>query len=668
MGKKQKESQKGDQKEREKKVRILDQIDNLRVIQNNHFMIGKLEEALDSGEKIIALAKEGDLASIVDEQNLFLDEIRGKIKERNKISLVKDAFELIKTDFEKLIAENNITNAHNIVTDFKQKFGKEINLMSIPSIKELLIKEIDLWGKFTTEQEKIKTELEKLNSQFKKFMDDDDLKNMTVIITNANVLLPKVFDEEITGVWKDNEKDFVDHKRKGAIIEKIDQFIKKSFDLKAQFLYTEAVLEIDNAAEFLKMEDIPKYKKKLSDTRQEIIAAETKYNKLYLKLAEYKGKFRENRELEFLSAAFKNCEGIIHIAELIGMEEIEKEYIQIIDELKKEIIVKEAKDQKELEELMKKAKEIESMILIDNDVLPIVEELSVKKLLGDLSDDIKILMEQIGSLLNEYRVNVNKDVINKVILNTSSGEVIEDKIPREAYKSEGENEEIIFKVRSGLTNRLEDTIENAIITDLIPYNFEISEVLFNGELVKDLPEKKLMKEGVLLKWEVTNLAPNERVQIEYYLRSRISRTIIFVVNGILKIIKTHINLIQLEQSGLYDVKIPITNSFKKILNGVIIEDIIPLFYLHFVIAPTELIPNKTTELEIGELFKWNVEALDLETLNYHYKLLESNRFEKIKTNISNENKEAQEFIKNGKITQALAKYKEIKSQLLNSIK
>ena len=50
--------QKEEKKEREKKVRILDQIDNLRVIQNNHFMVGKLEDALKEGEKIIALAKE----------------------------------------------------------------------------------------------------------------------------------------------------------------------------------------------------------------------------------------------------------------------------------------------------------------------------------------------------------------------------------------------------------------------------------------------------------------------------------------------------------------------------------------------------------------------------------------------------------------------------------
>ena len=664
MGKKQKEDQKG----REKKVRILDQIDNLRVIQNNHFMLGELEEAISNGEKIIELAKEGELPTIIDEQQLFLDEIRGKIKERNKISLVKDAFEIVKTEFEKVTAENNTTEAHNIVTDFKQKFGKEINLMSIPPIKELLIKEIDLWGKFTTEQKKIKTELEKLNSQFKKFLDDENLKDMTVIMTTANALLAKVFDEESIAIWKTNEKTFEDYKRKGAIMEKIDQFIKKSSDLKDKFLFEESVLEIDNAMEFLKNEDIPKYQKLLSDTRQEIIAAETKYNKLYLKLAEYKGKFRENQDLEFLNAALKNCEGIIHIAELIGMEEIEKEYIQILDDLKKEIIEKVAKDQKELEELMKRAKEIDNMIVIDNDVLPIVEEFSVKELLGDLSDDIQIVLEQIGSLLNEYRVNVNKDIINKVVLNTSSGEVIEDKIPREAYKSEGENEEIVFKVRSGLTNRLEDTIENAIITDLIPYNFEISEVYFNGELVKELTDKVLMKEGIMLKWEVKNLAPNERVQIEYYLRSRISRTIIFVVNGLLKVVKTHINLIQLEQSGLFDVKIPITNPFKKILNGVIIEDIIPLFYLHFVIAPTESTPNKTTELDIGEIFKWNIEALDVGTLNYHYKLLESNKFENIKSNISNINKEAQEFIKNGKITQALAKYKEIRSQLLSSIK
>ena len=664
MGKKVKE----EHKEREKKVRILDQIDNLRVIQNNHFMVGKLEDALKEGEKIIELAKEGNLLSIVAEQQLFLDEIRGKIKERNKISLVKDAFEIIKNEFEKLIADNNITDAHKIVINFKEKFGKDINLMSIAPIKELIIKEMDIWGKFTTEQKKIKNELEKLDAQFKKFLEKEDLENMNKIMTNAKNLLPNVFDEETTAIWESNENDFVDFKRKAVFTEKIDEFIEKSSSLKDKYLFEEAILEIDNAMEMLKNEDIPKYKKILSDTRQEIIAAETKYNKLYLKLAEYKGKFRENMEFEFLHAALINCERIVHLSQLIGMEEIEKEYTKITEDLKKEIEEKAAKDLKEREELMKRAKDIEKMITIDDDVLPLVEDFSVKDLLGDLSDDINIKIEQIGSLLTEYRVDVIKDVINKFMLITSSGEVIEDKIPREAYKAEGENGVIIYKVRSGLTNRLEDVIEIATITDLIPYNFEIVEVRFNGELVKEQPDKVLLKDGVLLKWEIKNLAQKEKVQIDYHLRNRISRTIIIVVNGQLKVIKTHVNLTKLEQVGLYDVKIPITNSFNKVLNGVIIEDIIPLIYLHFVIAPTELTPNKTTNMEIGELFKWNIENLDIGMLNYHYKLLESNKFENTKITVSDLIKEAQEFVKAGKINQALEKYKEIKSQLISSIK
>ena len=410
---------------------------------------------------------------------------------------------------------------------------------------------------------------------------------------------------------------------------------------------------------------MPDDQKILAETRQDIIAAETKYNKLYLQLAEYKEKLRRNQENNFLKAALRNCERIIHISQLIGMTEREKEYQQVLEQINREFEDKKSAAQNDLEVLIKKAKEIENIIKIDEDVLPIIEDFSVKDLLGDLSDDIQEKLVQIGTLLNEHRVEIKKDVINKVLSTTSSGEVIENEIPREALLSE---EEIIYQVRSGLTNRLEDTIEEAIITDLIPYNFEITEVRFNGEPVKELTNKSLNKEGIELKWEIQNLAPKEKVQINYNLRRRISRTIIFVINDKLKIIKTHSNLNKLELDGLYEARLPFSNSYGSVLDGVIVEDIIPLYYLHFIKEPTHLLPDKTTGLEIGEIFKWDIGTMDAGTLNYHYKLLELYRFEEMKINIDNLNKEGIENIKKGKIIEALNKYKEIRNSLLNSIK
>jgi len=663
LGKKKKEVK----DEREKKVRILEQIDNLRVTQNNHFMLGRLEDAISIGEQIIDLARRGELPTIVEELEDFIETIRGKITEKNKISLVKDAFEHVKDDHDKFIASNNITDAHKVVIKFKLKFESSMDLKSIPQIKEFIVKEEELWNNFTAEQQKLKNQLEKLNSQFKKQLKKEDLASLNDLMKKANNLLGGLVDEQVIALWKENANESLNLKRKKDLSKKIEEFITRSSNLKEKFLFEEAILEIDNAMELIKDENMPKSKKLLAETKKEIIAGETKYNKLYLKLAEYKGKYRENREADFLKAALKNCENIIHISQLIGMKDVELEFLQIIEQIRDEIEENLSKSHNELEELIKRAKNIENLITIDEDTLPIVEEFSVKELLGNLSDDVKIKLDQIGSLLNEYRIAINKVVVNKVILRTNSGELLEDKIPREAFESQNDNKETIYKVRSGIANRLEDLIENAVITDLIPYNFEISEVIFNGDPVKELTNKELTKEGVVLKWEFKNLAPKEKMQINYTLRSRISRTIIIVIDGQLKIIKTHANINKTSQSGLCETKIPITNSFGKALDGIIIEDIIPTNYLHFIEEPKNVTLNKSSELELGEIFKWNIETLETR-LNYHYKLLEKGQFEDVKAQINNLNKEAESLINTGNINKALVKYKEIKNQIINSVK
>ncbi|MFX1393599.1 MAG: hypothetical protein ACFFAH_08490 [Promethearchaeota archaeon] len=656
------------EEERAKKVRLLDRIDNLRVVQNNNFLIGKLEESIRVAEEIKALAKEAKLPTIVEEQEIFIDNTRAKVIERNKISLFKDAFDVVKNDFEKLVLKKKIVEAHKIVIDFKKKFKETLTSSSITAISVFLSKEEDLWKNFMGEQDNIKQQLEKLETQYKRFLKKIDIENLNDIIINAKKLLPNVIDDKIKAKWKSFEDEYLKFKRKEEFRIKIEKAIEEGKKLKEKFLFQEAILSIDKAIKLIENEDIPEFQELLTETRTDFIAAETKYNKLYLKLAEYKEMLRKNQENGFLNAALNNCERIVHISQLIGMSDVEKEYQQILEKIEKEIKDRDSSIQREFEVLTKRAKEIENVIKIDEDILPIVEEFSVRDLLGDLADDIREKLEQIGTLLNEHRVKIKKNIINKVIAKTSSGEIIEDELPREVFKSEGENEDTIYQVRSGFTNRQEDIIEEAIITDLIPYNFEINEVKFNGEPIKDLPNKSLIKEGVELKWKIQNLAPKEKIQINYNLRRRVSRTIIFLINNDLKIIKIHSNLNKLELNGLYEAKLPFTNSFGTILDGVIVEDIIPLYYLHYINEPTKLLPDKTTSLEIGEIFKWNIGSMEAGTLNYHYKLLELYRFEEIKININQLIKDGEDLIKKGKILEALNKYKEIREQLISSIK
>ncbi len=374
-----------------------------------------------------------------------------------------------------------------------------------------------------------------------------------------------------------------------------------------------------------------------------------------------------NQENDFLNAAISNCRYIIPISREIGMSEEENNYKELLKQLEKKLEDNETADLREKQDLIKKAEEIKKLITLDEDILPLIKEFNVKDLLGDLSEEIEEKLEQVGTLLDEHRVDVKKEITSSTTFSTTTGEIIENKQEREVQKMDG-NEEVKYAVNSNLKNRTDDIIENAIITDLIPYNYQVSEIIYNGELVKDLPEKNLKKEGLELQWNVGKINPKEGIEINYNLRRRVSRTIIFILKGQLKIIKTHSNLNKGKYEGLYEAKLPFKNLFGLAIDGVVIEDIIPLYYVHFVEQPIDLLPKITTDLEMGDLFQWNIGSMKEETIAYHYKLLEIYRFEEIKINIRELNTKGLEDLEKGDFLGALEKYKEIRNLLISNVK
>ena len=654
--------------ERDKKIKVLDEIDTLRVVQNNHFMIGEFKDAIKVAEKIIKLAKEAKLQFIIEEQEDFINQAKKEKEEKDKISLIIDAFEKLKSNFEKLLKKNDVVRAHEITNNFKQKYAKITNLSSLPSIQELFLKEREIWINFLEEQEKTKQELSNFNNKFLNSLKNNDFTNANEILENVKPLLKDLLDKDLKKKWESYRQKYLEQKENYELCEKVDKAIEESISLKDKFIFEEALLKIDSMGNLIKGKELIQCKNRLVETRQEIVAAEIKYNKLYLELAKFKEEFRYNRENNFLFALSRVCEKIIHISQLIGMEEVEVEHKRKLEEIKNEIKENESKIRLEQEELINKSKEIEGLIEIDENILPLVEDFSVKDLLGDLSENIKERLEQISSLLIENRVDVKKEIINRVLLKTSSEEIVESVIPREILVSDENGEGITYNVRSGLTNRFEDIIEEAVITDTIPYNYEITNLELNGEVLEEFPEKVLKKDGIELKWEIKNLKPKERIEIKYDLYTRVSRTIIFILEDQLKIIKYHSNLDKLQQKGLYIAKLPFTNAFGVKLDGVIIEDIIPTSYLHFIEEPINLLPVKITGFEFGELFRWDIGIMSDETLKFSYKLIDKHQFDDLKSEINNLNNEGLESLNKGDILDALDKYKQIRNEIINKIK
>ncbi|MHA1525590.1 MAG: hypothetical protein ACTSQD_01045 [Promethearchaeota archaeon] len=661
------DKKKRDDTKRKEQLKFLEKIDNKRIIQNNHVMVGDFDEAINIAKEIISLADDAKLQSIVEEQEEFINQILSKITEKDKISKIKESFKKLKTNFNKLIKNKEIVEAHTIVEQFKQKHNDMAILRSMRPVMNLLSIEREIWIDFTDQQEAIKAKLKHLDNQFHRFLEKDDIVNTEETMLKAKKFLPDLFEKDFKIKWNTYEKELIEHKRKNQIIEKIKKTIQETLKDKQNFSFDDALLKIDDILKLIENEVLPVYKEILVSTKKEIIAAEIKYKKLYLEFAEWKSKLRVNQENNFLNAAISNCRYIIPISREIGMSEEENNYKELLKQLEKKLKDNETADLREKQDLIKDAEEIKKLITLDENILPLIEEFNVKDLLGDLSEEIEEKLEQVGSLLDEHRVEVKKEITSSTTFSTTTGEIIENKQEREIQKIDG-NEEVKYAVNSNLKNRTEDIIENAIITDLIPYNYEISEITYNGEIVNNLPGKSLKKEGLELQWNVGEISPKEGIMINYNLRRRVSRTIIFILKGQLKIIKTHSNLNKGQYEGLYEAKLPFKNLFGLAIDGVVIEDIIPLYYVHFVEQPTNLLPKITAELEMGDLFKWNIGAMKEETIAYHYKLLEIYRFEEIKINIRELNTKGLEDLEKGDFLGALEKYKEIRNLLISNVK
>ena len=656
------------------KIAIISQIDDLKIKAANHFRLGQGDLAIRVAEQIIDLATKANLESIVDEQRKFIIKIEGtdfvKSKVPEMIALCND----FKDKCDKLLEEKKVIEAHELVEEFKRKYERYYNLQTIPSARTAIDKEEKVWSEFLSGQEEVIQQLEQLEEKFYENIMANQRGVASTIIERAwdhIFKLPESF-KEYQKRWGVIEDKFIkqvryeEYEKVAKHVKGIVESLGKSIQLRNESRFEDALSIVSSELAILKEGELLDYKEQLDNEIKEIKSAQEDFAKLDEKLGTIEKIFEENQKNELFEVALENCKKIVQISQELGNKEVENKYREIIKNLKEKIEALKIEKEKEQEELVNIAHELEQVMEVEENTIPLVEEFSVKDILGDLSDDITETLEKVGLLLDEHRVEVKNEISNKAVLISASGETVEiDK--KMEIKQEQENA-INCSVLSGLENPFDDIIEEAILTDLIPYNFEISSVELNGKKVEELPDKTLTKEGLEINWKLQNIPPKEKVEINYDLRRRVSRTIIFLIEGKIKIVKNHSNLSAQDLEGLFDVKLPFTNSFGTPLEGVIIEDILPLYYVHFIKEPHDLLPDKSTSSEMGDLIKWNVGTLDEKTLNYHYKLIELSRMEEIKINVNNLNKEGLNALNSGDTHEAIEKYKEIRTILVNNMK
>jgi hypothetical protein len=651
------------------------QIEKLKARVKENQKLGNLEEVVKDCEKIVVIADKIGVGPIKREYAKILDQTKKLIEALKDIERLEKQIQMHRTN---------------------ENYGEALKLCDKAIEIAKSIKRQDLVDKFTQLKEEIEKEasdkIAELEKDYEKKMEAEDLEGA---ISDCIRIIKIAEDTDKNDIAEKYSKLRDDLKSKIAeakdwydkILKEMEEEIKEFDNNRKQKKLEEALkncTKIIELAESIDKQDIvKKYKKfydEISKELEELEAAESDALK-EKELQDLINAFEKKREEGDLKEALEICQDIIELAEALNKKDVVKKYRKLYDQISKELGAREAAAAEEeaaeaakaaaaaealqkQEQLLVKAKEIGEIIEIEENVLPLIEEFSAEDVLGDMSGNINESMEQINALLDEHRVEVKNEVANKAVLTSASGEVVELEKNIEIEEPES-SESPIISFQSGFENPFDDAIEEAIISDIIPYNYEISKIELNGKVVEELPDHTLTEDGLELNWKLQNIQPKEKVEINYDLRRRISRTAIFLLEDQLKIVKTHSNIQSIEDiEGLHEAQLPFSNTYGSDIEGVIVEDIIPLYYLSFIKEPTDSLPDNITSADQGELIKWNVGNMEPKTLNYHYKLLDLYKFEQLKILITKLNKDGLAALHEDELDNSLGKFSEI-TKLLN---
>ena len=73
-----------------------------------------------------------------------------------------------------------------------------------------------------------------------------------------------------------------------------------------------------------------------------------------------------------------------------------------------------------------------------------------------------------------------------------------------------------YVVTNTIENSSEDPIEGAFIQDIIPYNYEISEISLNGKTPEVESNTRTMKEGLEHSWYIPTVEKEKSIEFKYH--------------------------------------------------------------------------------------------------------------------------------------------------------
>ena len=315
-------------------IRIISEIDQLKVIANNHYLMKKFYEAIKVSEEIIELAQKGDMSSIITEQKQFIATIRDSIDNGKDLLFFDDEFKELDKRVRVFLSKDDITEAHSLTETFMHKFENVVDFQSLPSVNDLFIEVENSWNAFLKKQGTFKKQLGPLEIQFTSYLSTNNILLAENVLSKAKLILKNVNNKNLEDQWKELEINLSSIKKKESLEEKVKSGIENINKLTDHYKFDEAGKSLDELMELVENEDLVSYNRQFEMKKKTIIDAENKYNKLITEINTLEITIRDNFSSGLFQEALLNCDKIVKISRFIGKDKYVEMYSQLSDDIK----------------------------------------------------------------------------------------------------------------------------------------------------------------------------------------------------------------------------------------------------------------------------------------------------------------------------------------------
>ncbi|MHA1803187.1 MAG: hypothetical protein ACTSU4_01495 [Promethearchaeota archaeon] len=340
-----------------KEIDIIARIDELRIVKQNHSQIGNYNNAIQAAREIISLAKSANLELIIREEEEFIARFTGKYDPQKLVIKARETSLKLKKQQEELLANNKIQEAHALVADFIEKYGRFCDLTKIPSAKTVLDKDKITWKDFLETREKMKQELADLEKQYLQAVKLNNARKALTILDTAWNILFSINDDELTRKWAQLEEDssIISKKREKEEKSELIRELEQSINLNLHELNKEQLKEqssnFKKYIEFARGNNLDDLLNELSSKNEELLIRINELEKIEQEIMRLEPELKNARNENDFNSAITICESLIALSKQMSSIDLVEKYQELLKAIKNE---KESLEKKKIENRQKK--------------------------------------------------------------------------------------------------------------------------------------------------------------------------------------------------------------------------------------------------------------------------------------------------------------------------